>query len=320
MRRVFVDSGGFFAHLVAEDAFHETAMALFARAARDGWRLVTTNAVVYSRPDSVVYLAVADSSGQYTIGPFGPGRYTLLGYLDRNNNRARDPGELWDSATVIINRNRPVVELLAILRDTIPPRMSAISRDDSLTLRVTFDRALDPAMPLTPALFRVQRADSTEVPIAAVIGSRAASDSAARRDSTRADTARREPARRDTGAARPAAPPGAPPSVVPLPTPTPPAAPRPAPAVPSVAAPPAPRPSRRAPETILLVKLAPPAILQAGATYRVTARAVRSIVGRAGTTTRTFTVPKPPPPTTRDTTRRRDTTRAQPPRRPPPER
>lgn len=273
-----------------------------------------------SRPDSVVYLAVADSLGQYTIGPFGPGRYTLLGYLDRNNNRARDPGELWDSTTVIINRSRLIVELLAILRDTIPPRMSAISRDDSLTLRVTFDRALDPAMPLTPALFRVQRADSTEVPIAAVIGSRAASDSAARRDSARADTTRREAARRDTGAARPSAPPGAPPSVVPLPTPAPPAAQRPAPTVPSVAAPPAPRPSRRAPETILLVKLAPPAILQAGATYRVTARAVRSIVGRAGTTTRTFTVPKPPPPTTRDTTRGRDTTRAQPPRRRPPER
>ena len=48
--------------------------------------------------------------------------------------------------------------------------MSAISRDDSVTLRVTFDRALDPAMPLTAALFRVQRADSTELPIAAVIG------------------------------------------------------------------------------------------------------------------------------------------------------
>ena len=156
--------------------------------------------------------------GQFSIGPFGPGRYTVLGYLDRNNNRALDPGELWDSTTVLITKNRPGVELFAILRDTIPPRMTAISRDDSVTLRVTFDRALDPAMPLTAALFRVQRADSTELPIAAVIGGRAAGDSAARRDSTL----------RDTSAARPAAPPGAPPSVVPLPTT--PVTPRPAPA------------------------------------------------------------------------------------------
>jgi hypothetical protein len=180
--------------------------------------------------------------------------------------------------------------------------MSAISRDDSVTLRVTFDRALDPAMPLTAALFRVQRADSTELPIAAVIGGRAAGDSAARRDSTP----------RDTSAARPAAPPGAPPSVVPLPTT--PVTPRPAPAVPSAAAPPSPRPSRRAPETVLLIKLAPPTTLQAGIPYRVTARGVRSVVGRAGTSTRIFTVPKPPPPTARDTTR------VPPPRRPPADR
>src|SRR5207237_8678429 len=98
-----------------------------------------------SRPDRVVYLAASDSRGQFSIGPFGPGRYTVLGYLDRNNNRALDPGELWDSTTVLITKNRPGVELFAILRDTIPPRMTAISRDDSVTLRVTFDRALGPA-------------------------------------------------------------------------------------------------------------------------------------------------------------------------------
>ena len=47
MRHVFVDSGGFFAHLVAEDPLHTRARELFAQAEREGWRLATTNAVVY---------------------------------------------------------------------------------------------------------------------------------------------------------------------------------------------------------------------------------------------------------------------------------
>ena len=47
MRRVFVDSGGFFAHLVAEDPWHGSATALFQAARDDGWRLITTNAVIF---------------------------------------------------------------------------------------------------------------------------------------------------------------------------------------------------------------------------------------------------------------------------------
>jgi predicted nucleic acid-binding protein len=47
VKRVFVDSGGFFAHLVKEDALHARARDLFGQAAREGWSLFTTNAVVY---------------------------------------------------------------------------------------------------------------------------------------------------------------------------------------------------------------------------------------------------------------------------------
>jgi predicted nucleic acid-binding protein len=46
MSRVFVDTGAFFALLVADDRNHERAKDLFERAVRDRWRLVTTNAVV----------------------------------------------------------------------------------------------------------------------------------------------------------------------------------------------------------------------------------------------------------------------------------
>lgn len=46
MKRIFVDSGGFFALLVREDRFHERARILFQRANSERQQLVTTNAVV----------------------------------------------------------------------------------------------------------------------------------------------------------------------------------------------------------------------------------------------------------------------------------
>jgi hypothetical protein len=268
-----------------------------------------------SRPDSTVYLAAADSLGQYTLGPFESGRYTLLGFVDKNSNRALDPGEIWDSTTVLITRSRPIVELLALTRDTIPPRMSAVTREDSVTIRVTFDRPIDPNQTFSAGLFRLQRADSTEVRLERVIGARAAQDSAARRDSTRRDsTARPEITRRDTTAA-----PRVPASVVPIPgRPT---APPVVNARPSIAAPPLPHPSRLPPETMVLLKLAAPATLESGMTYRLTVRGVRSIGGHTAVSARTLPIPKPPPPTARDSARLRDSTRARPvtppPRKPP---
>lgn len=46
MRSVFVDTGGFVALLVANDAAHARAAELFRQALRERWQLVTTNAVV----------------------------------------------------------------------------------------------------------------------------------------------------------------------------------------------------------------------------------------------------------------------------------
>lgn len=46
MRRVFVDTSGFFALLCGEDRWHSQARSLFVDADEQRWRLVTTNAVV----------------------------------------------------------------------------------------------------------------------------------------------------------------------------------------------------------------------------------------------------------------------------------
>lgn len=47
MRRVFVDSGGFFALFVPKDQFHRRSHSLFQRANKENWHLVTTNAVIF---------------------------------------------------------------------------------------------------------------------------------------------------------------------------------------------------------------------------------------------------------------------------------
>ena len=46
MKRVFVDTSGFFALFVLDDRNHAPAQALFNRAEQERWRLITTNAVV----------------------------------------------------------------------------------------------------------------------------------------------------------------------------------------------------------------------------------------------------------------------------------
>jgi predicted nucleic acid-binding protein len=46
VKRVFVDSGGFFALLVNADHFHPHAVQLFTAARADRWSLLTTNCVV----------------------------------------------------------------------------------------------------------------------------------------------------------------------------------------------------------------------------------------------------------------------------------
>ena len=60
MRRVFVDSGAFFALLVPQDKSHEAATEAFRQAEADRWELSTTNvALVRSHADKTYSLCDA---------------------------------------------------------------------------------------------------------------------------------------------------------------------------------------------------------------------------------------------------------------------
>jgi hypothetical protein len=225
-------------------------------------------------PDSVRYLAQADSLGRFVVGPLPSGRYLVRGIIDVNGNRDLDRNEAYDSAMVVVPQPRPV-ELLAIPRDTLATRLGTLTVVDSLTLRVTFDRPLDPTTVVTPANFRLVGRDSVPIPITAVLTpSQEAAEIKAKQQAT-ADSTRRA----DSLAGKPR-----PPAREPV---TPPPSAR-------AAAPPPPKPSVPAPISSLMLKLARP--LAPSSSYRLSAIGVRAINGRSQQSDRAFTTPKPPPP------------------------
>ncbi len=232
---------------------------------------------VARRDTTLIYLAAADSTGEFDLGPLDTGTYLVRAIVDQNANRKLDRNEKWDTVTVNVSTTRPAIELLAIERDSVPPAFDNIVVADSVTLRVSFDKALDPNLTLNPSLFRLQRADSTALaivrvqPLSFVQQAQQArvADSTRRADSLRAASG--------IPTARPA--PGT---------------------IPTVTPPPA-RPHVPPPDRAVVITLAPANPLVVGQDYRISAHGIRNLLGNAQDITRTFTVPKPAPP---DTTRK----------------
>lgn len=250
-----------------------------------------------SHPDTnIVYVAATDTAGDFDVGPLPAGEYTVRALIDQNSNRTLDRNEKWDSTTVTVSDTRRVVELDAIERDTVPPAISNIEVMDSVSLRVTFDKPIDPGLPLQPALIQLQRADSTPLEVTRVQSNSAyeeairarAADSAKRAEA--ADSAKRAQAadsarRADSLSGRqPAAPPAARPTV--------PAAP------PSgVRAPPPPRkPKAPPPDRAIVITVAPRTPMRPGQAFSIKLTGFRNLVGRSSPLgPRSFTVPAPKP-------------------------
>ena len=266
-------------------------------------------------PDSSRYLAVADSLGLFELRNLPAGSYVLRGLVDQNKNREIDLRELYDTVTVTLQDTLSTV-LHAIPRDTLGPGIERVDVADSLTLRVRFDRAIDTAMTIVPSLFTLKTRDSALVAIRSVLGGRAdlrrKSDSArakAVQDSIRAanDTSGRDSARvaqapvtaaaaaaavaarvaagRQAAGARGRG--GAPVDTIPPP-----------------------KPKVRIPEIEVLVSLV--ALLPPNTSFRLRAEGMRSVVGRARGSERTFATPRARVVTDsakRDTTRRDSTRR-----------
>ena len=213
----------------------------------------------FVRPDSLhPYIALADSTGAFTMEHLPPATYTVRAYLDRNRNLGIDPGEPWDSVSVSLTDSVSAT-LLMFTHDTIPPRIRDLLLLDSTSIRVVFDKPVNPAQKLSAANFAVIGPDSAPIPIITV--GAALKDTIAR------------PVNPVAGAARP---------------PTVPAPPR---RDTTLAAKPVmPRPS---PITETVINLGRP--LAPRTTYRVRAIGIRGLLGVTGDSDRPITIPAPQP-------------------------
>ncbi len=119
-------------------------------------------------PDSSTYMATADTVGEFRLGNMSPGRYHLRAIIDQNKNRALDLRELFDSVTITLT-DSVQREFLAIVRDSLGPGIASVEPRDSLSVRVTFDRALDTSLVVTPTFFTVKQSDSAAFPIRQVL-------------------------------------------------------------------------------------------------------------------------------------------------------
>ncbi|MGH7658643.1 MAG: Ig-like domain-containing protein, partial [Gemmatimonadales bacterium] len=96
------------------------------------------------QPDSLVYRVLADSAGDFRLGPVPAGQYVVYGIIDQNNNRQRDARESFDSASVELDTTA-ATRLWTFPHDTTGPRATAVQASDSMTITVTMSAPLDPA-------------------------------------------------------------------------------------------------------------------------------------------------------------------------------
>src|SRR6266545_6653289 len=146
-------------------------------------------------PDSVGYLTMADSGGQFNVTNLQPGRYIVYATADDNGDRRRGVREAYDSTEVTLDSSSNVA-LFTFPHDTVPPRPRAAVAVDSNTVRVEFTQALDPTASLDTAHLHVlELPDSTPVATTQVFTQRQF-DSLTNAARARADSAK--PVVRDT--------------------------------------------------------------------------------------------------------------------------
>jgi Big-like domain-containing protein len=120
------------------------------------------------RPDSLVYRAVTDSGGRFNVGPLPDGEYLVYGVIDQNRDQRRGRRESYDSALVAAGKTVPVLWLIP--RDTVGPRITQVTHNDSLSATITFGSPLAPGQRFDSSNVTLRRqSDSTVVPFRSVL-------------------------------------------------------------------------------------------------------------------------------------------------------
>src|SRR5439155_865242 len=105
-------------------------------------------------PDTVGYMTMSDSGGQFNLTNLQPGRYIVYAIADENGDRRRGLREAYDSTIVTLDSSSNVA-FYTFPHDTVPPRPRGATYVDSITVRVEFSQALDPTASLDTLRVRV---------------------------------------------------------------------------------------------------------------------------------------------------------------------
>lgn len=121
--------------------------------ARQGLRLALIEA--YHLPDSARYRTQADSAGRFRFTELPDGPYLVFAISDADRSHRRNGNEPWDSVRVAATSNT-AGEIWTFQRDTLPPRITNATRQDSQSIVVTFFNPIDPALRLDSTSVRVR--------------------------------------------------------------------------------------------------------------------------------------------------------------------
>lgn len=105
-------------------------------------------------PDTLAYVALADSAGDFRLHDIPPGRYLVWAIQDQNSNRHQDRREAFDTVTVTVDSTASTV-FWAFVHDSVGPRVRTVEPVDTVDFRITFTQSLDPRHPLDTAAVRV---------------------------------------------------------------------------------------------------------------------------------------------------------------------
>jgi hypothetical protein len=105
-------------------------------------------------PDSAGYRMTADSNGRFRLGPLPDGSYLVYAVIDQNRDHKLQISEPWDTVRAAAAQDT-VGEIWAFPRDTLPPKIQTVARQDSNSIAVTFTKPIDPYQHLDSTMLRV---------------------------------------------------------------------------------------------------------------------------------------------------------------------
>ena len=120
-----------------------TAVAGFIEDRITGAPVASARIEATRRLDSVVYLAVSDTGGFFSLRNIPAGAYDVRAWADQDRDRIMDFQEAQDTVVMPLATRDTVVLALSLLpMDTLPARLVRAEPVDSLRVRLHFDRYL----------------------------------------------------------------------------------------------------------------------------------------------------------------------------------